>query len=82
MAMELLFSIPLEECEQPYAEQAMDYGGVFGAVDGTLRRGAWGCMIRFARNIHKKFSLSLLSEGQRYGILYQLGEIFTQNFDL
>ena len=34
MAMELLFSIPLEECEQPYAGQAMDYGGVFGAVDG------------------------------------------------
>jgi hypothetical protein len=29
--MELLFSLPLEESEQPYAGQYMDYGGVFGA---------------------------------------------------
>lgn len=29
--MELLFSLPLEESEQPYAGQHMDYGGVFGA---------------------------------------------------
>ena len=29
--MELLFSLPLEESEQPYAGQYMDYGGVLGA---------------------------------------------------
>ena len=32
--MELLFSLPLEESEQPYAGQASDYGGVFGAGEG------------------------------------------------
>jgi hypothetical protein len=40
--MELLFSLPLEESEQPYAGQASDYGGVFGAgEDGFyyLRKG-------------------------------------------
>ena len=30
--MELLFSLPLEDSEQPYARQASNYGGVFGAV--------------------------------------------------
>ena len=30
--MELLFSLPLEESEQPYAGQHMDYGGVLGSV--------------------------------------------------
>lgn len=29
--MEFLFSIPIEECEQPYAGQSLDYGGVLGA---------------------------------------------------
>ena len=40
--MELLFSLPLEESEQPYAGQASDYGGVFGAGEGGfyyLRKG-------------------------------------------
>lgn len=34
--MKLSFSIPLEECEQPYAGPSMDYGGVFGAVNGEF----------------------------------------------
>ena len=40
--MELLFSLPIEDCEQPYAGQASDYGGVFGAGEGGfyyLRKG-------------------------------------------
>ncbi len=32
--MKLLFSLALEECEQPYAGQHMEYGGVFGACEG------------------------------------------------
>ena len=34
--MKLLFSLPLEECEQPYAEPSFCYGGVLGTQDGQF----------------------------------------------
>lgn len=37
--MELLFSLPLEDSEQPYAGQASNYGGAFGSVGDSFYYG-------------------------------------------